>query len=94
MRIVPSRSFSPARIADFMSSVMRCLSASGGWGVGGRGHHHSMCGASGEDPLLAATNDDQKLRTRGAEVKSRVLRFWWRFTAAAFLRLRSCVGFS
>src|ERR1700733_11517326 len=38
MRIVPSRSFSPARLAVFMSSVMRSLSAMGARSLAGAAH--------------------------------------------------------
>ena len=87
--MVPRRSFSPARMADFMSSVIRSLRVE----VVILACWLRNRGAQSTD-RRSIEPSNQKLRTRGADVKSRVLRFWWRFTAAAFLRLRSCVGFS
>ena len=87
MRMAPRRSASLARMAAFMSSVMRFFSALmvdlGTMKQARSGVPRGLVRSGGRKAQYSFLGNCM-LRTR----------LKWRFTAAAFLRLRSAVGFS
>ena len=87
MRMVPRRSLSLAFIAVFMSSVMRSLSED--MAAKEIGEREKSTGTEREAPSREQLDQYARTRVGPRLLLSRVTRFMWRFTAAAFLRLRS-----